>query len=285
MAQNTQFMWRAAAAEAALSDASSNCEALAHALDLLKKHAAAEQSAAAKQLTANAQKIEALEKSVTNLQAEVVTVVSKLRDQQAQTQIREQPQLLTPALRVARPDLSSSSSGVAKPVNAASPTLKPPAASTSPAPVIVASGATKLAVAADSSGSQLAAAPSSSSPPASALSATKVSLATSSDQPVSVLRGAKPAATPSKPPVTPELEAVHGVLPVQASVARDSVLPVAAQIASSRAALLPSPKALTPSPSVQAEKPSLLARLRLLPGYISTPESVYQAFPSLSRPV
>ena len=151
MAQNTQFMWRAAAAEAALSDASSNCEALAHALELHKNHAAAEQSAAAKQHTANAQKIEALEKNVTKLQAEVVTAESKLqvdaRDQQAK--IREQPQLLTPALRVARPDLSSSSSGVAKPVNAASPTLKPPAASTSPAPVIVASGATKVAVAAD----------------------------------------------------------------------------------------------------------------------------------------
>jgi hypothetical protein len=185
MAQNTQLMWRATAAEEALSAASSNCEALAHALESLKKHAAAEQSAAAKQHTANAQKIEALEKSVTKLQA-----VSKLqveaRDQQAK--IREQPQLLTPALRVARPDLSLSSSGIAKPVNAASLSLKPPAVPISPAPVIVASGATKLAVAADSSGSQLAAATSSSSPPAPALSAPKVSLATSSDQPVSVLR-------------------------------------------------------------------------------------------------
>ena len=185
MAQNTQLMWRATAAEEALSAASSNCEALAHALESLKKHAAAEQSAAAKQHTANAQKIEALEKSVTKLQA-VSKLLVEARDQQAK--IREQPQLLTPALRVARPDLSLSSSGIAKPVNAASLSLKPPAVPTSPAPVIVASGATKLAVAADSSGSQLAAATSSSSPPAPALSAPKVSLATSSDQPVSVLR-------------------------------------------------------------------------------------------------
>jgi hypothetical protein len=98
--------------------------------------------------------------------------------------------------------------------------------------------------------------------------------------------GAKPAATPAKHPqaVAPELEAVHSILPVQASVDRGSVPPVQAQIASPCAALLPSPKALTPSPSVQTVKPSLLTRQRLQQSNISTPVSFLQAFPSLSSP-
>ena len=76
----------------------------------------------------------------------------------------------------------------------------------------------------------------------------------------------------SKPPVAPELEAVHSALPVQASVTRGSVFHVQA----------PPRKASPPSPSAQTGKPSQLqpARPQVLPS--STPVSVRRAFPTLS---